>query len=192
MYDGDGFPDLAVANPERDGVLLFRQRYLTHHANQRIDVPDDRATPTVLIDPRSPPRYRLQLPVGVEFEPESSASPGQVCILPAPVFPLPRRELPATDVSTNLEVITDAVTILREDSRIDSPALLTLRIRKPSEDSLVDTARTGSLHVFRKDPVTGHGTRLETYGAPEVVEFGGGKAVSFPVDCFGTYLVALE
>jgi hypothetical protein len=84
--------------------------------------------------------------------------------------------------------MTDPVSVLRESTPLFLPARLTLRLR--DQDQAPERAR---LRVFRKDSGTGTG---QDAGIPpgeiDLIDFEGGKGVSFPISRFGSYLVAAE
>ncbi len=134
----------------------------------------------LLLDPRNPARYRLDLATG------SLSSAVQVCMVPGPAFDLPQVE--AAHRGMFLLMAADPVTILRESTMLLEPARLTLLLRDGQAD--IDPAR---LRLFRRGPKTGTGIRVEI--RPEeflLTTLGSGRAVSFPIDRFGTYAAALE
>lgn len=77
----------------------------------------------------------------------------------------------------------------REGTAIHGTATLTLRLREGQEGSL----DPGRLRVVRKDSKTGAGA--DTGVEPDeiqVVDFGRGKGVSFPISSFGSYVGAVQ
>ena len=179
-YDGDGFLDVVVAAGESATITYFRGRFLNSHANTLVD-PEGRAT---LADPRFPPRYCLELPAG------AFPSVTQVCLVPRIPFELPQAE--AAERGKYLRVVADPVAILRETTRIQGSARLTLRLRNDSPPSLE------TLRIFHKFPQAEREVIEEL--EPEDVEIvrlqedtpGEGHGVSFSICRFGTYLVVME
>lgn len=178
--DRDGLPDLVVANSVSGTLSLFPSRFRVPHANRLVE--PDQETGVILVDPRGPPRYRLELPPGV-FRSRTRVT--QVCIVPWPLFELPQGD--PFKRESFLTAVTDCVAILREDTEITGHATLTLRLRDQLlEDAL---ARPEALHVFRQDD----DQEVTQPRVPvEIGDFATGKGISFIVDRFGRYVVALE
>ncbi len=189
-FDGDGFHDVVIFNEASDSLTVYRQRYITPHTNLFVDTAGD--LPEPIVDPRHPPRYRLELPAG------AFKAPTQVCILPGSHFPLPQAE--AARRGTFLTIVTDPVRLMRETVQSELPCWLTLRLRGEFAGTH-PVARGDSeafaghyeLKVFRRDPTTGSGAAIplsrEEFAR---VPIGGGTGVRFPITQFGDYIVALE
>ena len=170
--------DLAVTNTVSDELTSFLQLFRTPHANQLIDPAGD---VSFLQDPRSPPRYRLDLNV----EGPSLTRRTQICMVPAVLFGLPRGDDSGT--SGLLVPVTDAVTLLRETTDLDRPARLTLRVRPGIKTEVMEDP--SALRVYRKDTETGMAIRVEV----EIgVDFASGLEVAFNVWQFGTYVVVTD
>lgn len=178
-YDGDGFLDLLVGSYHSDRVTYFPSRFLVPHANRRFDPESMGNTGLGLIDPRNPPSYELQLP------PRAFALATQVCIVPRPLFALPQSEWFKN--GSFLIAVTDCVAILREDTQISGKAKLTLRLRDQLFEDVLD--RREGLHAFHQEE-DGKVKKLSV--AVEIGEFASGKGVSFPIERFGVYAVAIE
>jgi hypothetical protein len=181
-YNGDGFLDVAVANQNSGNVTYLRQRYFVAHANLVIP-PSGTITP--VLDPRNPACYRLEVPA------RALQRATQVCIIPGPHLELPQGE--AFDRGRYLTVVADPVRVLREGTLLRSPARLTLRLRDHDAALLaLDLERPDRLRVFEG---TGAEALEDTGLRPdeiEIVDFGRGMGVSFPIDRFATYVVAFE
>lgn len=122
----------------------------------------------------------------MDLEEAIFASPTQVCLVPGPVFGLPQGE--AFGRGAFLVAVTDWATILRETTEIPGAAKLTLRARDGEH-----LGEPGRLRVFRKDPGTGIGVDAGlVQDEIQVVDFEKGKAASFPITRFGSYVVAIE
>jgi hypothetical protein len=176
-FDGDGFQEVLAANSRAASVTSYRRLYLTPHASRAVD---PAAGPDVheILDPRSPPRYRLELPAA------ALSGPQAVCLIPGPSFELPQEEAFARQAY--YRAASDPVTLLREDTVLGpAGARLVLRLRSPAAD--LDRAR---LHVFRRDPQNGRGVRQDV--EIEVIEFEDGLGAAFPIAAFGSYMAALE
>ncbi|MBI4601919.1 MAG: VCBS repeat-containing protein [Planctomycetes bacterium] len=186
--DGDGLLDAVVASLAEDKVALLRQRYLVPHANRVVEPGATPREELCFLDPRRPPRYRLELPEG------AFSSPTQVCIMPAPLFDLPRRSAP----EESLTVVTDTVAVLKERTELNAPAKLTLRLRDTESGLPADVLKAcedleACLRVFRKDPDQEVGIALQLQaGQLKLVELEGGQGVELPISRFGTYVVALK
>jgi hypothetical protein len=156
-------------------VTSYRRVYLTAHASREVD---PAAGPYVheILDPRSPPRYRLELPA-------AALEPQTVCLIPGPPFDLPQEAAFARGVY--YRAASEPVTLLREDAVLGPGARLVLRLRCPAP--YLDRAR---LHVFRRDPESGQGVRQDV--EIEIVEFEDNRGAAFPIAAFGSYMVALE
>jgi hypothetical protein len=183
-FDRDGFADLAVVNNLSSSVSYYRQNVLVPHPSAWADPGKPEDWPVTLLDPRSPPRYRLELPRG------SLRAPAQICLVPAEVFRLP------PSPGARFAVVTEAVTVLRESLELDAQAWLTLRLRGGDAALLEEVLQVADteprkLQVFRDDPAMGAAERVEAQGF-EIVDFASGKGVAFPIRRFGTYVVGLE
>ncbi|MBI4605191.1 MAG: VCBS repeat-containing protein [Planctomycetes bacterium] len=191
-YDGDGLSDLLAVNTGSSSVTPFLQRYLLRHPNRIVKA--EGASPAALrfADPRSPPRFELVL------EPGAFPGPIQVCVVPAPAFALPRDGVLSSDgagtTAAYLLTVTGAVSVLREGTRLEVPARLTLRLRdgEPLLASLAGDPEgiLRRLRVLCRDAASGSGVDVTPPGV-EIVDLGTGKAVAFSIERFGTYLVAL-
>jgi hypothetical protein len=174
-YDADGFTDIVAANGNSDDLTYLRQRYLTPHASAFFD-PADPERPPSISDPRTPPTCRLEL------LPDAFASPTQVCMVPSPIFELPQGHF--AKLGKFLAAASDSMSLLSENTFLKAPVRLTLRLRDPD----VDPAR---LVVLRREAGRGIGEPLDLApGDLAIVDFGGGKGVSFAITRFGSYLVA--
>jgi hypothetical protein len=115
-----------------------------------------------------------------------------VCAVLAPTFEIPQGE--AFQRGKFYTVVTRTVSILRETTELKSPAKLTLLFRHRDRELIGDVVSAPeTLRVFRKSPASGGGVDLQI--APEeieIVDVGEGKGVAFPIDLFGSYLVACE
>ena len=169
-------------------MSFLRQRFLQPHANHFYATPsgglcptDPEPFPTLIVEPRNPPRYQLEL------SEEPFTSPTQACLVPGAYFSLPQAD--AFKRGKFLINVTYAVTLLPEETKIESEAHLTLRLR----DRLVVPAVNAPerLRIFRKNPDTGEAEPLPLSREP-LVDFARGKGVRFPITQFGTYVVALE
>jgi hypothetical protein len=216
-FNGDAITDLAVANRLSGTVSYVRQRFLTPHASAFIVPPSPGAVPggpagpgggaggpVVLLDPRFPRRYRM------EIASDAVSRPTQVAVLPTPAFPIDgvrssealpqiraardgrRSETLLVELPRPVRrVVTDAVRILPEAATLRRQAFLSLRLRDHDEELLARALEAPQrLRVFHQAPGTTAGLRLSVQS--EIVEFEGAPGVRFPVERFGAYLVAVE
>jgi hypothetical protein len=183
-FNRDGLQDLLLANEIPGTVTFFRQRTLVHHVN-RVVGPDELASaPVTLLDPRSPPRYRLDLTQGVVD------SPIQACLVPGAVFELPPARSGADFIHA---LLTDPVIVLRDSTELPVEGTLTLRIRDSRQAVAGDPKNLERIRVFRRDARTGRGEDLGLIGGEiRFVDFSRGKGIKFPIRRFGAYVVALE
>jgi hypothetical protein len=178
---GDGFDDAIFLT--QGGVTCFRQKVSVSHAGA---VLGPGASPEPLLDPRSPGRYRLEVPV------EALPVRTTVACAPALALEIPQGErLEASGRGRCLIFVTDAIGILREETTLEAPASLTLRVREALADQVL--ASPGRLRLFRRDVLSGlaadEGVPPERF---TIADFERSKGVSFPISRFGTYAVALE
>jgi hypothetical protein len=185
-YDGDGFLDAAVANKGSNDVTFLRQLYLQPHVNRLLGGVSAPAASGGLVDPRDPPRYRLEL------SPDSFGEATRVSLVPGPSFGLPQAE--AFRRGTYVVQVTDPVTLLPETTVIDGEAHLTLRLRSADADVLeAALAFPERLRVFRRKENTGVGEEPpETRVELSVVDFEWGDGVRFSIGRFGSYVAAVE
>ena len=185
--DGDGFADVVSANFVSNDVSYLRQRFLLGHANHFFDPEKPLQLPSIIQEPRNPPRYKLELPEA------PFAAPTQVCLVPGPIFELPQAEVFGRD--RFLVNVTLPVSLLRESTEIQGEAWLTLRLRDHDPDLLDEVMlHPENLRVLRKDSDTGVGVNQQVNVG--LVEFDDSRpdnpAVRFSITRFGSYVVALE
>jgi hypothetical protein len=192
-FDALGLDGAVLASFGNDEVAVLRQRYLVPHANVLVDPagPEPDTDPPAILDPRSPAHYRLELKTG------SLTEPTQVCLVPARLFGLPGGEAAAR--GKYLVALTGTVAILRETTPLERASALTIRLRE-GDPKILDEARAnpGALRVYRSEAsaeagTSGAGQAVLLEGtAVEIVPFERGFGARFPIERFGTYLVALE
>ena len=112
--------------------------------------------------------------------------------MPRTPFELPQIE--AARTGKFLKVVTDPVAILRETTRIQGSARLTLRLREPSGTTTEDfPPSVETLRIFHRYSEAGGEVMTEIESeVVKVDKFGDGYGVSFAIARFGTYLVAME
>lgn len=157
-HNRDGLVDLVATHRGSNELTYLRQRYLTPHCNAYLEPDTLRGHGRSLVDPRSPPRYCLHLPA------EALDSPRQVCVVPSPTLELPQGE--AFKEGKYLVAVTGGVTLLRPGTRLNRPALLTLRLRESVEFSSEMDSILGC-KVFYWEPGSQTAIRLEV--RPSVV-----------------------
>jgi hypothetical protein len=181
--DGNGVPDVVAGTGTRQGDLsFFPGRYVVRHASARFDPTTE--VDAVLVDPRSPSRYRLELPAG------ALSSPLEVAVVPAPSWPLPQAL--AAACGRRLRAVTHAAAILPAGTDAKDVALTLLVRDVPGLDAVVES-EPERLRVFRLG-AGGESERVDA--AAEVVDFTSGGVsrlgVRFAVTGFASYVVALE
>lgn len=185
-FDGDGFSDVVAAYDTSHDLNFLRQLFLQPHENELFDPEAPDTFRRTLIEPRSPPRYRLELP-SAPFAVET-----QVCLTVGSSFPLPQGKVfKECKVLIN---VTRAVALSHEETMLggaNGATHLTVRVREEMLQEVL--AAPERLRVVRKNPQTGEGeiNALSTDGI-ERIDFAGGTGVRFPIQSFGGYTVALE
>ena len=187
---GDGKKDVVVGNRHATdpSVTILQQIDFSPRRTARIEPSPD--VPAPLVDFRSPPRFRFELP------PNAFESPTPVSIVLTPTFDLPHRQ--AREQNQYLTVVAQPVRILRATTEVSAPAHLTLLLRDRypfDDDKLFEQIleHPEHLHVVRLDEETGRGVALDVPAADlDIVELGEGTGVRFPVRRFGSYTVVYE
>jgi len=186
--DGDGIAEAMTLNAYLPtlfesgpgNLTMFQQAAFAPRVNRLWDPLGQ--TPSRVELTESTGKYRL------EITPGSLTAVTQIFVSATPVFPLPQRE------TERLIVVGDPVRILPDDAELSQVAALTIRLR--GHDRLLlerVLADKNAIHVFRRDPISGSGTDFALPAAAvELVDISGGRGVRFPIDRFGTYLVAFR
>lgn len=182
----DGVPDLALSNAT--GVTIFQQRYFSPHTTVLVEPSAD--TPGPLVDFRTPPRYRLELP------PDAFEAATPVSVILTPTFDLPHRE--ARERGRYLTVVAQPVRILRATTELSAPARLTLLLRDKypfeADDLFPEILEHPEyLRVIRLNEETDTGVPLEIPATDlDIVELDEGTGVRFPIRRFGSYTMVYE
>jgi hypothetical protein len=173
-FDGDAFLDAVACNADANDFTYLRQRYLVPHQNFQVDP----AAPTLLVDPRNPSLYQLEVPSG------GLPAGTPVCMIPATVFDLPQGEANAR--GKYFAVVTGAVFLMAGSRDFLKPLKLTLLIRPGTGQVSAGNLRL----LWAKDREGGGGGTPDRAGNLEVAELG--RSVSFEAFRSGRYLVAEE
>jgi hypothetical protein len=203
-FDGDGFTDvLASADKLNPRIITLRQLYLRPHVSSILGPGGEGALPADLVEPQSPPAYRLELGVG------AFSGSTQVCLIAAPFLALPQADWFVA--GKHLVNVTRPVSLLlagvppADDAaprrggpgpvEILGGGRLTLRLRdldEPVRSAVLDESPT--LRVFRGSLERGGAWELleELEGTPSVGDFPPGKGITITVKAAGAYTVAIE
>jgi len=181
--DADGFDDVVVVDAGSARAIDLRQAYALPHGHAIVPDPAS-GEPLVIIDPRSPSRYRLEIEPGGGPEGEP-----QIAVAPTPLFPIPQEI--AAAAGKYFTVLADSLALLREGTELPRPARLSLRLRD-HDRSLLDAALRDPrrLKIIRRNGETGCG-EIEN-GPIEIRELSRAKFASFPISRLACYTVVLE